>query len=126
MNQPSLMALLSILLTVVFTVIGQLLVKQGMLEVGRSPTQVAMLPQFIRQTLTNLKVLLGLTGAVAAALSWIVAVSRSDLSFAYPFMGLAIVLVLALSRALFGETVPITRWPGVGIVCIGIFIAARS
>jgi len=126
MSQPSPMALLFVLLTVAFTVIGQLSVKQGMLGVGGSPTQVAMLPQFIWRALTNLRVLFGLACAVAAALSWIVAISRSDLSFAYPFMGLAIVLVLALSGVLFGETVPITRWLGVVIVCLGLVVTARS
>ena len=125
MTRSSPTALLFILLTVAFTVIGQLLVKQGVLEVGTSPTQVVMLPQFIWRALTNWKVLLGLACAVAAALSWIVAISRSDLSFAYPFMGLAIVLVLALSPWLLGETVPWTRWIGVLVVCLGLWLAAR-
>ena len=120
------MALLFILLTVALTVIGQLLVKQGMLEVGTSPTQIAMLPQFIWRALTNLRVLLGLACAVAAALSWIVAISRSDLSFAYPFMALGIVLVLALSGVLFDEDISIARWLGVAIVCLGLLIAARG
>ena len=122
MNRSSPMALLFILLTVAFTVIGQLLIKQGMLEVGASPTQVAMLPRFAYRN--QLKVLIGLACAVAAALSWIVAISRSDLSFAYPFMGLAIVPVL--SERLFGENAPINRWLGVLIVCLGLLIATRG
>lgn len=121
-----LMAFLFILLTVVFTVVGQLLVKGGMREVGAGPSDAALMPRFFWQALTNLKVLLGLACAVAAALSWIVAVSRSDLSLAYPFMALPIVLVLALSRSLLGETVSLTRWLGVGIVCIGVIVAARG
>jgi uncharacterized membrane protein len=43
---------------------------------------------------------------------------------AYPFMALAIVLVLALSGALFGEIVPLNRWMGVAIVCVGLVVAA--
>ena len=40
---------------------------------------------------------------------------------AYPFMALAIVLVLALSPLVFGEQVPVIRWFGVLIVCIGLW-----
>ena len=126
MNQVSSIGLLFIALTIAFTVAGQLLVKQGMREVNSDPAQLTALIQLVWHALTNLKVILGLSCAVVAALSWMVAVSHNDLSFAYPFMGLAIVLVLALSGTLFGEAVPATRWMGVGIVCAGLLIAARS
>ncbi|CAG1004909.1 undecaprenyl phosphate-alpha-L-ara4N flippase subunit ArnF [Anaerolineae bacterium] len=126
MNRESPMGLLFILVTIIFTVVGQLLVKQGMREVSVGLGQATDVTQLILRAFANLKVVLGLGSAVVAALSWMVAVSHSDLSFAYPFMGLPIVLVLALSGTLFGEVVPITRWLGVGIVCVGLFIAARS
>jgi drug/metabolite transporter (DMT)-like permease len=125
MDKTSPSALLFILLTLAFTVVGQLLVKRGIIEVGSNPSQLDLLPRFIWQALTNWKVIAGLAAAVIAALSWMVAVSRSDLSFAYPFMGLAIVLVLALSGVLFREQIPFTRWIGVLVVCLGIFIASR-
>ena len=120
------MALIFIFLTIMFTVIGQLCVKQGMLGIGASPSQLTELPVFVLRTFTNLWILAGLDCAVIAAVTWTVAVSRSALSFAYPFMALAIVLVLALSGSLFGETIPATRWIGVLVVCLGIFIASRA
>ncbi len=118
--------LLIIFFTVAFTVIGQLLVKKGMLDVGASPAQFAMLPQFIWRAFTNLYVLAGFLCALLAAVSWIVAISRLDLSVAYPFLGLGIVLVLALSGIVFGEAVPGNRWLGVIIVCVGLIVAARG
>jgi multidrug transporter EmrE-like cation transporter len=126
MNRESPLAMIFILLTIVFTVIGQLLVKQGMREVSTGAAQGPAVTQLIGAALTNMKVILGLGSAVIAALSWMVALSHSDLSFAYPFMGLPIVLVLALSGVVLGETVPIGRWVGVAIVCVGLLIAARS
>src|SRR4051794_29720985 len=104
------LGLLFIVLTIVFTVIGQLLVKKGMLEVGAGPLgplHLSLLARFAWKTFTNPYVVLGLGSAVVAAVCWTVAVSRSALSVAYPFMALAIVLVLALSGALFGEIVPL-------------------
>jgi multidrug transporter EmrE-like cation transporter len=114
------------MLTVALTVVGQLLVKQGMLHVGSSPTRVSLLPRFFWRTFTNTYVIMGLLAAVFAAVSWTLAVSRENLSVAYPFMGLAIVLVLTLSGAFFGESVPMHRWIGVAIVCLGLFVAARA
>lgn len=125
MRQKPPMAIFFIFLTVAFTVAGQILVKQGMLEVGRNPSQLGLFPSFILRALTNVYVFLGFGCAFAASLTWIVAISRSDLSFAYPFMGLPIVTVLALSPMIFGEAVPITRWIGAIVVCIGIWIATR-
>jgi drug/metabolite transporter (DMT)-like permease len=125
-DRPSLLALVFIFLTVGFTVLGQILVKQGMLAVGKSPAAPAALPGFALAALTNVRVVLGLSCAVVAALAWIVAISHADLSFAYPFMGLAIVLVLALSPLIFGERILVMRWLGVLVVCAGLWIAARS
>lgn len=120
------MSYLMIAATIVFTVAGQLLVKGGMTEVGSLPSRLDEAAGFMFHTLTNLKVVLGLTSAVVAAVCWTAAVSVSDISFAYPFMALAIVLVLALSGLVFKETVPLARWLGVAIVCVGLIVAARG
>lgn len=112
--------------TIFFTVLGQLSLKAGMLEVGAVPGDLAALPAFLGAAFTNVKVAVGLASAVMAAVLWMGAVSRSDISFAYPFMALAIVLVLALSGVFFGEQVSTGRWLGVLIVCLGLIIAARS
>jgi drug/metabolite transporter (DMT)-like permease len=119
-------ALVFIAVTIAFTVLGQLLVKQGTLQVGSCPSKADQAFGFICRAFTNPWVIVGLLCAVIAAGAWTMAVSRSDLSFAYPFMGLAIVLVLALSGMILGEHVPLNRWFGVAIVCIGLWVAARG
>ncbi|MHB9026885.1 MAG: DMT family transporter [Armatimonadota bacterium] len=119
------LVLLFIFLTIAFTVVGQLLVKQGMLQVGSSPPQWDRLPQFILRAFMNGRVVLGLLCAVGAAVCWTLTLSRAPLSFAYPFMGLAIVLVLAISPIILGEVVTWTRWVGVLIVAFGIWLAAQ-
>jgi drug/metabolite transporter (DMT)-like permease len=112
--------------TICFTVAGNLLLKAGMLDVGTLPSQAALIPGFFFQSLTNPKVVAGLAMAFLAAMAWIGAVSQSQISFAYPFMSLTVVLVLLLSGLLFGEVVPINRWLGVIIVCLGLIVAARG
>ena len=100
------MSYILIAATIALTVAGQLLVKAGMLEVGPLPASLSDIWSFVLHVLTNLKVVAGLGLAVVAALCWTGAVSTSEISFAYPFMALAIVLVLALSGVLLGEVVP--------------------
>jgi drug/metabolite transporter (DMT)-like permease len=123
MRSPLVYGLIAV--TIVFTVAGQLLVKQGTLQLGAFPKSWAGAGPFIVAALTNAWIVAGLACAAAAALAWIGAVSLSDISFAYPFMALAIVLVLALSPLLFDERISTLRWAGVAIVALGIWIASR-
>lgn len=113
-------------LTILFTVAGQLLVKKGTGIVGASPAQVSELPGYVLKVFTNLEVLLGLSSALLAAMCSTIAVSRTALSVAYPFMALAIVLVLALSTVGFDDRISIRQWLGVAIVCAGLVIASRG
>lgn len=117
--------LVFIFLTIGLTVAGQLLVKHGMTQIGKAPADAGQLPLFFLKAIFKPANFLGLSSAVLAALCWMGALSRCDLSFAYPFMALAIVLVLALTPALFGEHVSAKQWIGVGIVCVGLWIASR-
>jgi multidrug transporter EmrE-like cation transporter len=125
MGKVSLLGWVSIFVTIACTVVGQLLIKRGMLDVGASPLSLAALPRFVWRAGTNPFVIAGFLAALLGALAWTVAISRADLSVAYPFVGLGIVLVLVLSGLIFGESVPANRWIGVLFVCIGIAIAAR-
>lgn len=124
-NGINMTAYIFIGLTILFTVCGQLLVKSASFEFGPFPKDLSMLIQFLIRAFTNIKLLAGLFSAVIASIMWMSALSLTDISFAYPFMGLAIVLVLALSPLLFKEIVPWTRWLGVAVVCLGLWIASR-
>jgi len=119
-------ALVFIFLTIGLTVVGQLLVKLGMTQLGKLPEEPAAVTGFLLRAVFHPANLLGLTCAVLAALCWMGALSRSDLSYAYPFMGLAIVLVLALTPSVFEERVSLNQWAGVALVCLGLWIASRS
>ena len=124
-NGTNMTAYIFIGLTILFTVCGQLLVKSASFEFGPFPKDLSMLIQFLIRAFTNVKLLAGLFSAVIASIMWMSALSLTDISFAYPFMGLAIVLVLALSPLVFKEIVPWTRWLGVAVVCLGLWIASR-
>ena len=117
---------LFIALTILFTVMGQLILKSAMLDVGAMPTNGRELVPYVIRTYLQWKVIVGMGLAFLASFFWMGAVSRSDISFAYPFMALPIVLVLLLSPAFFGERVPLARWGGVALVCVGLWVSARA
>jgi len=52
--------------------------------------------------------------------------TKFDLSYAYPFMSLAFILVLLLSSVLFGEPVTMLKVVGICLVMAGIVIGARG
>ena len=111
--------------TIIMTVASQLLLKFGMTQIGKAPSEPGQLPMFILKAVFHPPNFMGFVGAMLAAFSWMAALSRCELSFAYPFMGLAIVLVLALTPALFGEHVSMNQWAGVALVCVGLWLASR-
>jgi len=54
------------------------------------------------------------------------ALSETELSYAYPLLGAGYALVAILSCAFFKETFSVVRMAGVGIVVIGIILMSRS
>lgn len=71
-------------------------------------------------------VLLGLALYGIGALAWIAVLSRLDLSYAYPFLALNFVLIALVSQLILGESIPLLRWLGISVICVGILLIARS
>ena len=114
-----------ILVTVVCTVIGQLLVKAGVARVFASFSDPPSLARLITASIFHPAVFGGLCCAFVAAIAWFPAISRLPISTAYPFMALPIVLVLLLSPLCFGEHVGLNQWLGILVVSFGLWLAAR-
>jgi drug/metabolite transporter (DMT)-like permease len=71
-------------------------------------------------------VLGGFAFYVVGALGWIVVLSRVDLSFAYPFLGLSYVTVPIVAVLLLGERFDRGQWIAVGAVLLGVTLVAGS
>ena len=112
-----------IALSIAMGVSGQTMIKLGTLSAANLPAEpVARLLLVLRSPW----VLLGLMMYGIGALSWVLVLSRLDLSIAYPFLALNFVLVALISWLLLGESIPGLRWVGIGCICVGIFLIARS
>lgn len=113
-----------IALSVTSSVIAQTIIKIGVTQ-SEQRVNVGLL-ELVLIILRSPLIMGGLLLYGLGALSWIAVLRRLDLSFAYPFLALNFVLITLTSQFALGETVPLSRWIGVGVICIGIVLVARS
>lgn len=114
-----------ILFTVLTNAAAQIMLKKGMLAVG-AVTLEAGLFQTVFRIVFNPWVFLGLSTFVISMASHLVVLSRVELSFAYPFLSLAYVVVAAYAYYVFKEDVNSLRIAGIGLICIGTILISRS
>lgn len=116
------MGYLYIFCTIGFTVYGQLIIKWTMDKQGGLPEPLAEKLLFLLQLLWNPWILSGFAAAFLAALSWMAAMTKFDISYAYPFMSLSFVLVFVLSIFLFQEPVNMQKVIGFSFIVLGILV----
>ena len=57
---------------------------------------------------------------------WIMGLSRVPVSIAYPMLSLGYVINAVAAYYLFGESVTMTRWLGIGCIVLGVWLVAKS
>jgi len=75
---------------------------------------------------TTPMLVLGLTIYAVSAFTWILVLSKLDLSFAYPFVGLGFIMTFAAGTLLLGESVSGARVAGTFLIAFGAILVARS
>lgn len=115
-----------VFLTLAFTVYGQVVLKWQMQDVGPLPEGGGAKLLFLLRLLANPWILSGMIGAFLASLSWMAAMTRLEMSYAYPFMSLAFVVVMVLGAALFQETIGPAKIAGTLLVIAGLVVIARA
>ena len=120
------MAHLYIALTILLTVYGQVIIKWQVSLAGPLPEASKEKLFFIFGLLLNPWIISGFLAAFLAAMSWMAAMSKFPLSYAYPFMSLAFVLVLFLSYFFFKEPLTVSKVVGMGLIVSGIVIGSRG
>lgn len=117
---------LYIVLTIALTVYGQIAIKMQVLQAGTLPQATDQKLLFLLRLLMNPWIISAFAAAFLASIAWMGAMTKFQLSHAYPFMSLNFVIVLGLSAWLFHEPMSITRLIGVTLICIGTVVAAQG
>jgi len=124
---------LLIVFSVVLGVAGQLSLKYGVgLASSQSSSRIveSLAPRaiwsFLQAAASNKFVILGFLFYLISAASWLIILSRVDLSLAYPLISIGYIIIVLLSKYLFDEPVTSLRIAGTLLVCVGVFLLLRS
>jgi drug/metabolite transporter (DMT)-like permease len=113
-----------ILFTVSTNAAAQIMLKKGMLALGPLSALGGNVVTTAFSIVFNPWVFAGLSMFVISMASHLVVLSRVQLSFAYPFLSLAYVIVAAYAFFIFGEDVGWQRIAGIALICAGtVFIS---
>jgi multidrug transporter EmrE-like cation transporter len=117
---------LYIFATIGFTVYGQLILKWRIAKFGPLPVDTFEKLRFLISLLFDPAIFSGFAAAFLASLAWMAAMTKFDLSHAYPFMSLNFVVVLLLSGWLLSEPLTLQKAIGVGLIVLGTVVAAHG
>ena len=115
-----------ILFTVATNAAAQLMLKYGMMQLG--PLSFAGVNPVLKilQIVFSPWVFFGLCTFVISMASHLYVLSKVDLSFAYPFLSLAYVLVAVFAYFVFREDLNALRIAGIAFICVGTILIAQS
>ncbi len=117
---------LLILGAVLLGTLAQLLLKAGTSAVGTFAFTSANVFPVGWQLATQPFILGGITAYGLSLIVWIMALSRVDVSIAYPMVSIGYVLTAIAAWQFLGESISTMKIAGIGVIILGVVIVARS
>ncbi len=115
-----------ILTGVLLNAVAQLALKASVRDMGEIGLALSGSIGVAQRLLAEPWLWLGLFCYGISVVVWILALSRVDVSIAYPMLSIGYVVNAFAAWALFGEALTLARLGGIGIIILGVFILARS
>ena len=115
-----------VLTGVLLNAAAQLMLKAGTNAIGAFQFSTANLAPIGWKVATQPFILGGLACYAVSVVVWILALSRVEVSIAYPMLSVGYVVNAVAAYFLFGEAVGVQRLVGIGIIILGVYIVARS
>ena len=115
-----------ILISVLLSGAAQLTLKYAVDRVGPGGIDPTQPGASLMRIASEPTIWLGLTLFGLSAAVWMIVLSRTSLSFAYPFAAMTYVLILAIDLFVLRVDVPPLRWLGVAFIMTGIVLVSRT
>lgn len=115
-----------ILCGVMLNAAAQLLLKAGTTHVGEFAFERGNVIPIGMKLAFEPHILGGLGCYVVSVVVWIMALSRVEVSVAYPMLSIGYVVNAVAAWYLFGETLSVSRLAGIGIIIVGVYVVSRS
>lgn len=111
---------------VLLNAIAQLALKASVNETGVINLDMQSLFSSAGTLATNMWLWLGLICYAISVVVWILALSRVDVSIAYPMLSIGYIVNAIAASQLFNEPMGIEKVIGIGVIMLGVYILARS
>jgi multidrug transporter EmrE-like cation transporter len=122
----TLVPFLLVLAGVLLNAVAQLLLKAGANAVGQFEfTAANAIPVGVKLAMQP-PIVGGLACYVVSVVVWVMALSRVEVSIAYPMLSLGYVVNAIAAHYLFGEAVSPMRVIGIFVIIVGVVMVARS
>lgn len=115
-----------VLTGVLLNAAAQLLLKAGTNSIGTFAFTAGNLVPIGIKAASNPFIACGLGCYAISVVVWIMALSRVEVSLAYPMLSIGYVINAVAAWYLFGEALSAQRMVGIGTIIVGVFLVARS
>lgn len=111
---------------VLLNAVAQLALKASVSDTGIISLDMQSLISSAGSLVTNLWLWVGLICYGVSVVVWILALSRVDVSIAYPMLSIGYIVNAIAASHLFNEPLGIGKVIGIGIIIVGVYVLARS
>jgi multidrug transporter EmrE-like cation transporter len=105
---------------------AQLLLKAGTNAVGQFEFTAANIVPVGARLALEPHIVGGVACYVVSLVVWILGLSRTEVSIAYPMLAIGYVVNALAAWYLFEENLGAARWTGIGFIVLGVFLVVRS
>ena len=112
-----------VLASVILVDAGQIMVKYGL---NNSSINFSNLISSYISLFFNPFIFFGFMAVGLSSIFWLAALSKADLSYAYPMISIGYIVIAIASMVIFKEHISVARWIGICVICSGVFLMSRS
>ncbi len=112
---------------IVFGPLGDILLGKGMKQIGATASwALEDLFHLFSSAFTSQTVWFGICSFIIFFLAYMLALSGADYSYVQPASAMSYGLVTLLARFVLHEEIMPTRWVGVLLICVGVFVVGST
>lgn len=115
-----------VLTGVVLNALAQFLLKMATNKVGVIEVSSALSLSALSALFLQWPMVLGLLCYGVSLLIWLMALSRVDVTLAYPMLAIGYVINALAAQYFLQEVVSVQRWVAIGVIILGVALLARS
>ncbi|MEI6188025.1 MAG: EamA family transporter [Alphaproteobacteria bacterium] len=115
-----------IFLGVVLNTVAQIFLKMGATSIGYFDFSLNNIRPVLFKLLTTPTIIGGISIYVLSVVIWIMALSRVEVSYAYPLTSMGYILTALAGHFLLQESMTPSRIFGIFMIMIGVYFVARS